>query len=100
MSRRFMQVCLAGALLASASVGAASASASWTTNGNATGTPITYFNEAGVAIGGDAGGGGGSAGGIFSTQGTAVGRLFGSSAAATFTAATVTSLTFNGTCTV
>jgi hypothetical protein len=47
MSGRLMKVCVAGGLLISALVGASSASAVWTTNGNSTG--LTLHATAGGA---------------------------------------------------
>ncbi|MCW2983925.1 MAG: hypothetical protein JWR63_1495, partial [Conexibacter sp.] len=50
MSRGLMKVCVAGALVASALVGASSASANWTTNGNATGTTATFTANLSVTL--------------------------------------------------
>ncbi|MCW2983318.1 MAG: hypothetical protein JWR63_888 [Conexibacter sp.] len=48
MSRRLMKLCIAAALVAAALAGASSASANWTTNGSATGTPFSLAAAGGI----------------------------------------------------
>jgi hypothetical protein len=95
MSRRLMKVCIAGALMLSALVGASSASAAWTTNGSAAGS--TFTGSAGASklavtpVGG-------AVQGITCTSSTNDGQLFGPSSTGT-TIASATPI-FGGTCQV
>ncbi|MCW2983315.1 MAG: hypothetical protein JWR63_885, partial [Conexibacter sp.] len=100
MSRRFLKVCVAGALVASALVGASSASANWTTNGSAAGTTVTFTTSQSSTLTVTATGAAGTqgitcAGGINSHA-----DFFGPSLASGNAIATITALNFIGPCNV
>jgi hypothetical protein len=98
MSRRLMKVCIVGALLVSAFVGASSASANWTTNGDATG--VAFSGSAGASkLGVTATGSTVGVQGITCTSSSNTGSLFGPSLASGSGIASVLPI-FGGTCQV
>jgi hypothetical protein len=93
MSRRLMKVCIAGALMLSALVGASSASAAWTTNGAGNFTGSAGASKLAVTPVG------GAVQGITCTSSTNSGTLSASQASGTGIATSVLPI-FGGTCQV
>jgi hypothetical protein len=97
MSRRLMKVCIVGALLVSAFVGASSASASWTTNGSPSGTAFTGTGGASKLAVTPVGG---AVQGITCTNSSNSGKLLGTVLPDGLGIAKEIAPVFNGTCQV